>query len=300
MMNRSRVRSQASLVVLRMLALCLRAMRMQSGLARVTNHRWIKRLGSDVIGEVETRLVDGRSMPVNLRDFNGRMLLLFGQSDPKVIRTCSRLLRPGDVFLDVGANHGEVALLCWASTQPHGRVHVFEPLIHLASSIDRLAKQHGMDGLTVHRCGLGRVAMEAEFCVSSTHTGRASQAKVVTSAGQDRHKVSIIPIAEVLQELIGNRPFGAKIDIEGAEMEVLPSVLAWSSTRFVVFECEHLEDPRGCCDLIRSSGFDLYGLEKRVWGSRYLKIDREWGARCSDVVAVRRGAFHGELTGLRI
>jgi len=296
----TRVRSACSLAVVRALALGLRTLQLQTGLARVTAFGWLKRLGSAVLGEVDARLVDGRSMPVDLRDFNGRMLMLFGQSDPKVIRTCHRLLRAGDVFLDIGANHGEVGLLCWARTQPGGSTHVFEPLPRLAAAIARIVRRDRLNGLAVHPYGLGSAAMEAEFCVSSAHTGRASQVTTESASDLDRQRVLIMPIAEVLQDLVGDRPLGVKIDIEGAEMDVLPSVLAWTSTRFVVFECEHLKEPRRCCDLIRAAGFDLYGLEKKVWGSRYRRIEQQWGSTYSDVVAVRPGAFRSELDGLRI
>lgn len=283
---------------LRVASTVLRRAPVWSGFARITNLGWIRRAALGCDEEIDTELRNGVVVSARISDFNGRMLYLFGQTDPKVIRVCSALLGPEDVFLDIGANHGEVGLLCGRNQAGDREVHLFEPLPQLAASIEASARRHGMSRVEVHACGLGPADETLPIRFDSGHTGKASVVGT-EEATSDALRVPIRETLSVLREIGEDRPVGAKVDVEGGEAAIVPPLLEWPQTRFVVFEWEHLPEPGEFLAKVQSLGFEVYGLEKRLFAPRLVpatRLDRT----ISDVVAVRRALLRNDLSGRRI
>jgi FkbM family methyltransferase len=282
----------------RVAAQLLRRLHPWSGLARITNLPWLRKACSRSDDEVVATLRNGIRMPVRVSDFNGRMLFLFGQTDPKVIRVCQAFLGEGDVFLDIGANHGEVGLLCADVDAVQHEVHLFEPIPELARKIADVIDGHDLRRVRVHSCGLGRRNARLPLVFNSSHTGKA---KVMPSQnkGTASIEIPIRSVEDVLGELAAGRRMAAKVDVEGGEGEIVPALLDWPTTRFVVFEWEHLADGADFRSLVHDKGFELYGLEKRMLRPRLIPAER-LDESISDVVAIRGSLTRTNLAGRRI
>ena len=284
--------------VLQVLAYLCRRVHLWSGLARVTNLQILRKACVGVNGDVEAVLLNGIKMPVRLSDFNGRMLFLFGQTDPKVIRVCQSLLRAGDVFLDIGANHGEVGLLCACEGANSVEIHLFEPIPLLAQKIGEVIERHSLERVYVHACGLGRDNERKLLEINPSHTGKA---RIVppSTASESSIEIQMRRVNDLLGEVAQSRSVVAKVDVEGAEGDIVPSLLDWPGTRAVVFEWEHLPDHAGFRGLVHDHGFSMYGLEKRAYRPRLIPADAV-DAAVSDVVAVRSSLFPNDLAWHRI
>ncbi len=68
--------------------------------------------------------------------------------------------------------------------------------------------------------------------------------------------------ATYLAPLAGERPFGVKINIEGAEPKVLPAVISMPGLRFCIFEGAN--NQRELFDLFTRAGFALFGLRRSI------------------------------------
>ncbi len=89
--------------------------------------RYAARLRAD--GDPWRRVsIDGTPLTVDVSEFTTSSLFFGGAAyEPRTTTFLRRVLRPGAVFVDVGANHGYFTLLAAALVGPTGRVHAFEP-----------------------------------------------------------------------------------------------------------------------------------------------------------------------------
>jgi FkbM family methyltransferase len=120
---------------------------------------------------------------------------------------------PGTVALDVGANVGGYALLLGMWVRPGGRVYAFEPAPDAFSGLERHVRLNGLEGVVVPvqmaaagTTGTGR--MEAEGSSGGNRLAREGQAVLTVTLDE-------FCVRE------GIRPSLIKIDVEGAELEVL-------------------------------------------------------------------------------
>src|SRR5262249_5602474 len=123
----------------------------------------------DVIAPPRSDLVWARSVGgevlVPLDDLVGRALYFFGDLDPKVTWVIRRLLEPGDLALDIGANLGFLSLFMAKIVGPHGAVHAFEPNPVLCNILSQtFARNHDFK-IRLHPVALGASTGEMELCV---------------------------------------------------------------------------------------------------------------------------------------
>lgn len=241
-------------------------------------------LGLDRLQELRiARLRNAVTVNVRLSDYNGRMLYFFGTPDPKIVATCRALLRPTDVFLDIGANHGAVAFLC------HDRPaesHLVEPQPQLVESIRRTIRDHALTSLRVHPIGLAAEDGELPLSVNRRHTGAASMAKHAGACPVI--PVPVLKTAHFLTEVVGDRPCGAKLDVEGIEACVLPGLLEHPSVRFVLFECNTPSTRDVVWRRARQRDLALFGLSPALLSVRLAPIrERSELRRYHDVLAIR-------------
>ncbi|MEU8975768.1 amino acid adenylation domain-containing protein [Streptomyces monashensis] len=164
----------------------------------------------------------------------------------------------GDTIVDVGANIGLFTLFA-SGRNPDGRLYAFEPLPPLHDSLRRNAKLHGL-GARLFDCGLGATAHEETFTfyphntVNSTRAATAPEARDLVRAylrnkakpadGARSGAAARDMIDEIVESRLESRSFTCrvrtfseiieeegmdridlvKIDVEGAEHEVLKGI----------------------------------------------------------------------------
>lgn len=217
------------------------------------------------------------------------MLFLFGTPDPKIIAICRGLIRPGNTFLDIGANYGSVGLLVRDSLQPDGPVHFVEPQPELAHRIHDAVSENKLSNVFVHQCGLWDEEGEIYITVSRHHTGRAHITNEPDSAESER--VEVRDVRRFLPEVVGDRQFGVKLDVEGAEIRLLPEILSHPKLRFVLFEANSQKVKDLILDCMEGNDYTSYtffGLSKNIFRTRLYAIRNKSDVqRSHDVLAAR-------------
>jgi len=131
-------------------------------------------------------------------------------------------LRPGDNFLDIGANTGVYSILASACIGPLGYIDAFEPVERTAARIEEQAALNGLDRLHVHRLAVSDRVGELEFGYSNSdammHMRRPGE------GGQGKLRVKSVTLDTF--EHYKSYSVG-KMDIEGAE----PLALAGAKER---------------------------------------------------------------------
>ena len=150
-----------------------------------------------------------------------RELFYQGVYEAGTLHVMRHLLRPGDVFLDVGANVGLMTVVAARFVGPKGRVYAFEPVQGTARLLERNVALNNASNVEVVPMALGarrerRVITEH----LETHRGAASFATGGVGTGSEEVQVDTLD-AFVRERRLEGRVRLVKIDVEGWEEQVL-------------------------------------------------------------------------------
>lgn len=130
--------------------------------------------------------------------------LYFGLQEFAEMGFVAHLLRPGDVFADVGANVGSYTVL--AAKVCGAIVHAFEPAAETLPALHENVALNGIgDQVTIHPVALGASEGQVTFT-----RGSDAMNKIADGAG------ATVPIRR-LDDLLPVAPLAIKVDVEGGE-----------------------------------------------------------------------------------
>ncbi|MET8247377.1 FkbM family methyltransferase [Streptomyces sp. NPDC005202] len=164
---------------------------------------------------VETRF--GARFAVDTQDLIQRYVYLFGAWEPHMTSWLQRRLRPGDTFVDVGANVGIFSVLGARLVGDQGRVVAIEasPVFH-----QRLLQQARLNGCRNIRAVNAAVAdshKTLSFTLASSRNMGANSIVPYQGPAESTFDIDALPLPELLDpEEIANARI-IKIDVEGAE-----------------------------------------------------------------------------------
>jgi FkbM family methyltransferase len=158
---------------------------------------------------------------LELDDWIQQQVFFFGVFDARGIRFLEGVLRPGDVFLDIGANIGCYSLAAAAKVGLEGKVIAFEPVAHVFKNLqfnfelnrlnqakaEKLAIYDREGSVTMHVAGRENLGMSSML----RHDAENGQTEEVITSTLDGY------LAENGIEGVDL----IKLDIEGAELAAL-------------------------------------------------------------------------------
>ena len=154
-------------------------------------------------------------------------------SEREILEHFLTRLEPGDVVWDVGANIGLYAVLSSRMVGSSGTVYCFEPEIHTSDMLRRNIALNAIENVRVQNCALGREDTTGMLFRSSTsNVGSHSMAQ---RDGEVAHKGAFINVRSGDSLVRSNelpKPDIVKIDVEGAEVEVIKGMREILRKRF--------------------------------------------------------------------
>jgi FkbM family methyltransferase len=152
--------------------------------------------------------------------------MAFGLYELETVRIMRKLLRPGDTFVDAGANIGYFATLAAGCVGPTGRVHAFEPC---PANRERLSDNVGMNRVTeivrIHPQALSDYNGPLPLHMYANPQANHGQATAFPRAGHQTRTVTAT--AARLDELLPDlAPRLIKLDVEGSELAALKGMAA--------------------------------------------------------------------------
>ncbi len=135
-----------------------------------------------------------------------------GSYEPEILAVLALFLRPGDTFVDVGANFGWHSVHAARIVGPAGKVFAFEPVPNIADVLERNCRRNGFSNVEVRRLALGARQGQVKLALNSDNPGGGSVAEFGTLP------VHMFALDQVIADA---RPALIKIDVEGYELEVL-------------------------------------------------------------------------------
>jgi FkbM family methyltransferase len=220
------------------------------------------------------RLNPGFRMKLDLTDPEQLKVYFYGHYHERYeARLVQRLLAPGEVFWDIGANVGYFSLVAAAALGPRGRVVAFEPG---TASFARLS-----DNLALNDCG--NVSAYNLAAAAAAGEARLYRAEDIADTGASLYGPGpeaapfevcrTVSLDDFSREQ--NLPFPAliKMDVEGAELAVLEGAAGLLAAARPLLLLEMEEKTLAAAgaskdkiqDLLRSLGYRAAFLRKGQW-----------------------------------
>ncbi|MDZ7378778.1 MAG: FkbM family methyltransferase [candidate division KSB1 bacterium] len=242
----------------------------------------------------------------------GSAARLLGTGVVEVVGLFRRLLRPGDIVIDVGANVGTLTCQAAARVGPTGRVHAFEPHPLLCRFLAENLELNSFRNVVVHCCALGDSDGEVPFAYGGSDEAwyvGASSAVVRRLAPGGSARI-VVQVRRLDSFDIGDGDIALmKVDVEGYEGLVLHGAQrTLERCRAVVFEASDSllarfgwSVPR-IVDMLSGQGFRV--LRPVLHTSTVLPVDRWYrprdGVDHENLIAVRDLDRFVCLTGWRV
>jgi len=184
----------------------------------VVGKRWLWQTFHWRQREFACRTRYGGRMFGNTEDLIQRHIYFFGNWEPNISAWIEATLRPGDGFVDVGANIGHYSLLASRLVGDTGSVVAIEAAPSIHAWLDRHIALNGCRNVrTVAVAAAGERGVVKLYAGNPGNIGKTS---TIARTGTCMD-VPALPLAEILQESECARARIIKIDVEGAELQVL-------------------------------------------------------------------------------
>lgn len=186
-----------------------------------------------------------------------------------------RILRPGDTFVDVGANVGYYTLLAAKLVGEGGRVFAFEPDPESFALLERNVRLNGFDNVVLERKAASNEAGTLRLYLAPENKG---DHQIYPSRGEEREFVEVeaVTLDAYFADVPGRVDF-VKIDTQGAEMAILEGMAGLLESDAIVLSVEFW--PYG----LREFGSDAPALldflldrDFRLFDYRSTEVGPEW------------------------
>jgi FkbM family methyltransferase len=165
-------------------------------------------------------------------------LIVRGTLEPPVQEALRRLLAPGDVFYDVGANVGFFTLLGARLVGPEGRVVAFEPVPACARAVARNIALNDFAHAEIREEAVGAASGRAPLLV----VGEASWSHLASTGRHADVRAEIEVAVASIDALVDAGeippPDVLKIDTEGAELQAIAGMRATIERHRPAIVCE--------------------------------------------------------------
>ncbi len=173
-------------------------------------------------GKFPVRSKDGRWFLVDLRDGIYTNLYFLGMYEPHVTAAVRRVLREGDLAVDVGANFGWYTTLFAEIVGPLGAVHGLEPVSWIYRQLEGNLWLNGTPPwVTIRQLALSDRREEVQLHVFAGLPHGHSSISDLGRTDFSIHRAPAVPLDDYLEEEHAAMPALVKLDVEGAEMKVL-------------------------------------------------------------------------------
>jgi FkbM family methyltransferase len=275
-----------------------------SGCGTVGNSLWIRKIAGESDDIVWAKLRNGKYVRASLGDFNGRCVFYTGDCDRKITWLCQKLVRPGDVVLDIGANIGLVTFTLASIVGETGYVHAFEPNPQMQRFITEALEYNRVTNVMLHPFALGAEDATLEMRIPIDHSGAASLIKKFKQ-NVTNISVPVKPLSSVLREIESQKIRFVKIDVEGFEPQVLQGAYDafYNNPPDIILielrSSSHLVDKHPTIKILRKLGYDFFSIPKSLMSVQPRYFDPEKSQYIGhDLLAAHQGEFSKEVAAL--
>jgi FkbM family methyltransferase len=231
----------------------------------------------------------------------------FGSYERHLLRLIKRIVRAGDLCIDVGAHKGFVTLQLAHAAGPAGRVICIEPDERAMAALKSHCERNGVQNAILYACAIGNAEGELEFSLSHRIGWSSSFPNELARTAIRR---TVVVPTRTLDDIVSEaRPSQfsrlslIKVDVEGAE----PLVLAGARNTIETFHpAVHIEVNKASLraagkkvedvsDPLLALGYKIYAFRPVRRGPsapcrlRWMEAPGRDLGECEDIVALHPG-----------
>jgi FkbM family methyltransferase len=234
--------------------------------AQHTN-RWVRavwRRASDPLRHRPVPILSGPGRGLRINLHGSAVAFATGTAERPLQEALKRELAPGMTFFDIGANVGFVTLVAASLVGPSGRVVAFEPVPGNVAAIRENLALNGIDWVELRQTAVARSAGSASLIVSEVSAFSRLAHISVPSEARDRIEVPVTSVDELLAASSVPKPDVIKIDVEGAELEVIEGMRDTLAQLRPVLLCEVHDCNVPYVQLMNELGYETVNLDEDV------------------------------------
>jgi FkbM family methyltransferase len=196
-------------------------------------------------------------------------------------------LKPGDIFVDIGANGGFYTVMAAKKIQSHGHIYAFEPdqrnlkLLKNNIAVNKITNVTIIDSAVSNEKGTAKFAIARDGALNSlANTNRKDQEI------QQWEIVPLTTLDDFVKEFNVSRIDFMKVDAEGAEKQIFEggkNTFSAQTNMITLFEATDLNSKsfgytvKNFLEDISKSGLNLYYLEDNGTLQSVVSHNREFG-----------------------
>lgn len=184
-----------------------------------------------------------------------------GWVEIEVQEAMRRLLRPGDTVVDVGANIGFFSLLAARLVGPQGRVYAVEPAPENVAAIRANTELNGVANVEAVEVAAGAAAGRSRLLVVEDQSWSMMESQGDHPLGKERIEVEVAPVDDLVGQGRIAPPRLVKIDVEGAEPDVLRGARRTLAEHRPAVICELHGTNEPVAEALEAAGYELTNLE---------------------------------------
>jgi FkbM family methyltransferase len=158
----------------------------------------------------------------DLGNYRGTAPMYFGSYGLLIVEAMKRLLKPGGVFVDVGANIGYLSAIAAGIVGKQGQIHCFEPVPAYFERLERLVELNPGHSITINSQAAGEASGDCTIYVTR-EPGQNTLVPAYKSGPEiiSTLNVPVVRLDSYFAERKIHRVSLLKIDAEGFELPVL-------------------------------------------------------------------------------
>lgn len=275
---------------------------------RMNLYRWMLRLpgfrGAGRIQEMfrslffprpSARVVRGLEMELDPWEWTQIDILKNGHTEPETLKLFEEILRPGDVYYDVGAHVGFHALVARSLVGPGGKVVAIDPQPYNCEKILRNSEINEFSNVEVVIAAAGN--RSAGVMLHEQGVRDKARLSIVLPSMNDRplkFRVPMIRLDDLLDER-GDRDVRLlKVDVEGYESMVLEGAgsrldCVCNVILELLPECRETAETEMMLTRLVDAGFELRNIRGEPWTSESrLPENNLWAVRVGGYASALR------------
>jgi FkbM family methyltransferase len=180
---------------------------------------------------LQTSMQSGQLISGNIKDIMFQRLFFFGEWEPAITSYFKATLKEGDTVIDVGANIGVHAMLAATCVGQNGVVHAIEASPMIFEVLQRHLAENALSNVIAHNVAIVDTKRPVTiFRHDGTNLGASTIMKHRVAGEEAETFIEEVSVHGLpLHEAVGDAALRAarliKIDVEGAELEVLTGLL---------------------------------------------------------------------------
>ncbi len=149
-----------------------------------------------------------------------QQLFWYGYYEKPLADMIKKILQPGNVFLDIGANIGYFSLLA-ANSEPTSKIISFEPVKNLFQKLEENVSLNDLKNITTLNVAIGEINGEKELFISAADNLGMSSFQQPENYSGKKENVKIISIDSWFRTARLSKVDLIKLDVEGSELAAL-------------------------------------------------------------------------------